>query len=96
MVFLQILQGTIKWLKHDWEQRKSHTVDLLKKIRLGLIKVDNLKEILDLDIPDCKEMVDEMARLHATEGSATEPLVESHPDLFATRNTVTVSKCNLW
>ena len=87
----QILQGTIKWLKHDWEQRKTHTVDFLKKIRLGLIAVDKLKEILDLGIPECKEMVDEITRLHTTEEGARESLDKSHPDMFATRNTITVS-----
>ena len=81
----------LKWLTHNWDQRKIHTVDLLKKIRLGLIPVDSLKQILDLDIPQCKVMVDEVVKLHAAEGR-DELLVQSHPSLFASRNTITVSK----
>ncbi|XP_072016401.1 kelch-like protein 13 [Amphiura filiformis] len=91
----EILQNIMKWLKYDWCQRKTHTLDLLKKIRLGLVPVDKLKHILGdevLAIPECKNLVDEVFKLHATKESATAytvPLIQSHPDTFATRNTVT-------
>ena len=32
-----ILQAALIWLKFDWEERKVHAVNLLKKIRLGLV-----------------------------------------------------------
>ncbi|XP_072019606.1 kelch-like protein 32 [Amphiura filiformis] len=93
----EILQSVMKWLKYDWSQRKMHTFDILKKIRLGLVPADKLKEILGdevLAIPECKTLVDEVFKLHATKESATActvPLIQSHPDMFATRNTVTES-----
>ncbi|XP_072050632.1 kelch-like protein 25 isoform X2 [Amphiura filiformis] len=88
----QILQVVIAWLKYDWEQRKVSVVHLLKKARLGLVQVENLKQILGeevLDVPECKDMVEEVIRLNATKDEADVPLIESRPDLFASRNTVT-------
>ncbi|XP_072050368.1 uncharacterized protein [Amphiura filiformis] len=88
----QILQVVIAWLKYDWEQRKVSVVHLLKKARLGLVQVENLKQILGeeiLDVPECKDMVEEVIRLNATKDEADVPLIESHPELFASRNTVT-------
>ncbi|XP_072050127.1 uncharacterized protein [Amphiura filiformis] len=89
----QILQVVIAWLKYDWEQRKVSVAHLLKKARLGLVQVENLKQILGeevLDVPECKDMVEEVIRLNATKDEADVPLIESHPELFASRNTVTV------
>lgn len=34
---LDILQATIRWLQHDWNQRRNFTMDLLKCVRFGLI-----------------------------------------------------------
>ncbi|XP_072035748.1 kelch-like protein 14 [Amphiura filiformis] len=88
----QILQGTVTWLKHDWEQRKVNVVDLLKKIRLGLVPVDRLHSILGdelLAIPECKVMVEEVLKLSVTMDTASPPLIKSHSELFATRNTIT-------
>ncbi|XP_072050076.1 uncharacterized protein [Amphiura filiformis] len=88
----QILQVVIAWLKYDWEQRKVSVAHLLKKARLGLVQVENLKQILGeevLDVPECKDMVEEVIRLNATKDEADVPLIESHPELFASRNTVT-------
>ena len=84
----------MNWLRHDWDQRKAHTTDLLKKIRLGLVPVDRLKQILSdeiLAIPECKEMMEEVVKLHAAEETDKIPLVQSHPSFFANRNTITVS-----
>ena len=88
----QILQAALIWLKYDLEQRKVHTVNLLKTIRFGLIPHDRLREILGdelLAIPECKDMVEEVVKLSVTKETASPPLAESHPELFATRNTVT-------
>ncbi|XP_072050211.1 kelch-like protein 30 [Amphiura filiformis] len=88
----QILQVVIAWLKYDWEQRKVSAAHLLKKVRLGLVQVENLKQILGeeiLDVPECKDMVEEVFRLNATKDEADVPLIESRPELFASRNTVT-------
>ncbi|XP_072014349.1 kelch repeat and BTB domain-containing protein 2-like [Amphiura filiformis] len=87
-----ILQGTVMWLKYDWEQRKVHAVDLLQKIRLGLVPIDRLHKILGdelLAVPECKDIVEEVIKLSATKDTASPPLVKSHPELFATRNTIT-------
>ena len=87
----QILQAALIWLKFDWEQRKVHAVGLLKKIRLGLVPVHRLKEILVdelLAIPECKDMVEEVVKLSAAKDTASLPLIRSHPELFASRNTI--------
>ena len=86
-----ILQAVLAWLKFDWEQRKVHVVDLLKKIRLGLVPHEGLKEILGdvlLAIPECKDMVEEVIKLSASRETTSPPLIKSHPELFATRNTI--------
>ncbi|XP_072019847.1 uncharacterized protein [Amphiura filiformis] len=88
----QILQGTVTWLKYDWEQRKAHAVDLLKKIRLGLVPVDRLQEILGdeiMAIPECMDMVEEVVKLSVTKDTASPSLITTRHHLFATRNTVT-------
>ncbi|XP_072042469.1 kelch-like protein 32 isoform X2 [Amphiura filiformis] len=88
----QILQGTVMWLKYDWEQRKVHAVDLLKKIRFGLVPVDRLHKILGDDLlgmQQCKDIVEEVVKLSVTMDTASPPLIKSHPELFATRNTIT-------
>ena len=87
----QILQAALIWLKFDWEQRKVHAFDLLKKIRLGLVPLDRLGEILGdelLSIPECKDIVEEVIKLSATKDRASPPLIKSHPGLFASRNTI--------
>ena len=87
----QVLQAALMWLKFDWEQRQIHAFDLLKKIRLGLVPLDRLKEILGdelLAIPECKDMVEEVVKLSATKDTDSPPLIKSHPELFASRNTI--------
>ena len=86
------MQAALIWLKFDWEQRKVHAVSLLKKIRLGLVPVERLKEILGdvlLAIPECKDMVEEVVKLSVTKDTAPLPLIKNHPEFFATRNTIT-------
>ena len=88
----QILQAALIWLKFDWEQRKVHAGDILKEIRLGLVPLVRLKEILGddlLSISECEDMVDEVVKLIVTKETASPPLIISHPELFATRNTIT-------
>ncbi|XP_072025714.1 kelch-like protein 15 [Amphiura filiformis] len=95
----EILQSTLNWLRYDWHQRQVHTTDLLKKIRLGLVPPDRLKQILGdeiLAIPDCKEMIEEVVKVLATKESARIPLNQSHPDMFATRNTITAPVSMQW
>ncbi|XP_072020873.1 kelch-like protein diablo [Amphiura filiformis] len=88
----QILQAALIWLKFDWEQRKVHAVNILKKIRLGLVPVGRLREIIGdelLAMPECKVMVEEVVKLSVTMDTAALPLIKSHPEWFATRNTIT-------
>ena len=90
MIEVQILQATLIWLEFNWGQCKVHAVALLKKIRLGLVPLDRLKEILGdelLAIPECKDMVEEVVKFNVTKDTASLPLIQSHPELFASRNT---------
>ena len=85
----QILRSALIWLKFDWEQRKVHAVNLLKKIRIGMVPLDRLKEILRekiLAIPECKDMVEEAVKLSVTKDTTS--LIKSHPELFSSRNTI--------
>ena len=87
-----ILEAALIWVKFDWEQRKVHAVDRLKQVRFGLVPLDRLQEILGeelLAIPECKDMVAAVVKLSVTKETASPPLGESHPELFATRNTIT-------
>ena len=89
----QILGAALIWLKFDWKQRKVHAVNLLKKVRLGLVPLEKLRVALGeelLAIPECKDMVEEVVKLSVTKEIASPPLAESHPEWFATRNTITV------
>ncbi|XP_072045789.1 kelch repeat and BTB domain-containing protein 2-like [Amphiura filiformis] len=61
----QLLRHVIQWLKHDWENRKIDAFDLLQKFRLGLLPKDKVQELLDdqiLEIPECKEMMDDLVK----------------------------------
>ena len=63
-------------------------------MRLGLVPADRLTELLHdviVAIPECGEMVDEVARIHADHKITDYPLNQTHPDMFATRNTIRVS-----
>ena len=93
LISQQIVEVVLAWLKHDWEHRQIHAVNLMKKLRLGLLPLDKLQELLGeevLSIQECKAMVEEVRRLNATKEEADVPLIQSHPDMFASRNTVTV------
>ena len=89
-----ILEGALLWLKHNWEQRKVHASDLLKKIRLGLVPVDRLHQILGeelLSIPECADMVAQVVHLNDTMDTTSTLLLKSHPHLYASRNTITAA-----
>ncbi|XP_072014884.1 kelch-like protein 25 [Amphiura filiformis] len=88
----QILQAVIAWLQFNWETRNTNAANLLQKVRLGLIPLDDLQELVDLEIgriEECKEVVLEVIELKTTgEISAAEPLSHRYPKWFATRNTI--------
>ena len=89
-----ILEAVMIWLKFDWEHRKVHVVDLLKKVRLGLVPHDRLEKVFGDDllaIPECKNMMEEVVKLSVTKETASPPLVTSHPEFFASRNTITAT-----
>ena len=89
-----ILEAVMTWLKFDWDHRKVHAVDLLKKVRLGLVPLDRLRKIFGDDllaIPECKNMIAEVVKLSVTKETASPPLVTSHPKWFASRNTITAT-----
>ena len=69
----QILKAALIWLKFDWEQRRVYAIDLLKRIRLGLVPVARLREIFGdelLAIPACKDMVEEVVKLNVNKDVA--------------------------
>ena len=81
------------WLKHDWETRKPHTLTLLKKVRLGLVSVDSLRELIDDDmlaVAGCNEVVTNVLQMRASRRSLT-ALAQMCPQMFTTRSTITVS-----
>ena len=88
----------VSWLKHDWSSRHPHTLSLFQQVRLGHVPEDRLKELLDdakfMKIPGCQQVLEKVLglirKLHTSEVSKVE-LSSKHPDLFATRSTITVS-----
>ena len=92
-ILLQVLELIIKWLRQDWENRSTHAPSLLRKVRLGLVPEEILKQLMDdkvLEIPECKELFEEVLKELRSEESTVE-LAHKHPNLFATRSTITVS-----
>ena len=88
------MRAVISWLKEDWESRREHAETLLKKIRLGMIPVANLKKLVDAEIqtvPGCKEMLDEVEKCLAVKEASKTPMSVQYPHLFSSRGTVTVS-----
>ena len=82
------------WLSYDWEQCKVHVVDILKKTCLGLVPLGRLRWILGdelLAFSECEDMVEEVVKLTVTKKTALPPLMKSHPELFASRNTITAN-----
>ena len=65
----QLFNIVLKWLLYKWEQRKVHALDLLKKLRLGLVPVERLKQILHegthqiLSIRKCKKLLKKVLTL---------------------------------
>ena len=83
----------IAWLKHDWNTRRTSAPVLLEEVRLGLVSAEKLTELYDdkiLEIPGCKEQLEEVLRWKRSEYSKVE-LSRKMPHLFATRRLVTVS-----
>ncbi|XP_072045790.1 kelch-like protein 26 [Amphiura filiformis] len=61
----QLFSQIIHWLKYDWENRKGCAHKCLSRLRLGLIPKDKVQELIDdqiLEIPECKEMMDDMIK----------------------------------
>lgn len=49
-----------KWLKHHWEDRKQHALDLFKNIVFDLVPHDTLQAFMDDvidDVPECRELL---------------------------------------
>ena len=83
----------IAWLKHDWNTRRTNAPILLEEVRLGLIPEEKLTELFDeeiLEVPGCKEQLEEVLKCKRSEYSNFE-LSRKMPSLFARRRLVTVS-----
>ncbi|XP_072045203.1 kelch-like protein 30 [Amphiura filiformis] len=73
----QLFRRIIQWLKHDWENRKGDAYKLLQRFRLGLLPKDKVQELMDdqiLEIPECKEMMDDLMEKWAEIEGVDDPL----------------------
>ena len=71
----------------------SHLV-LFRQVRLGIVPIISLTTWLDdeiQEIPECKMLVEYVLGLHSTKEVSKVPLAHSHPNLFSSRSTCTVS-----
>lgn len=80
---------------HDWQHRRPQAHHLLERIRLGVVPADNVQTLL-LDhrmqeAPECVRMLEDVLKVHATKEVLEDPPAYTHPGLFATRSTITVS-----
>ncbi|XP_072044807.1 kelch-like protein 25 [Amphiura filiformis] len=85
----QLFTHIIHWLKYDWEQRKVDAYAFLKRFRLGLIPKDKVRKLMDdqfLEIPECKEMMDDMTEMW-TEFEGVEDLLKL-PESFLPRGMI--------
>lgn len=58
----------LSWLAYDWDLRKVCTVDLLRKIRLGLVPLDKLTAIFEnqlRDIAECMDLYHDILKYYA-------------------------------
>lgn len=58
---------------------------------------ERLQELFDpmlADIPECQRLVEEMCQLRDESGLSRVELKRNHPDIFASRGTITVSYWN--
>ena len=86
----------VRWLKQDWETRRTHALCLLQDIRLGLVPEDRLKKLMDasiLDIPECNELLQKVIKELKSDNSTTERAIR-YPSLFHKRGTISVSTWN--
>ena len=87
----QILELIVKWLKHDWDKRRTHAPSLLKQVRLGLVPKESITELMDstiLAIPECKKLFQEVMKGLESQGQ----LSLKTSNLFKSRGAITVSK----
>ncbi|XP_072035237.1 kelch-like protein 25 [Amphiura filiformis] len=87
----QVLELVINWLKHDWENRKKHSHQLLQKVRLGLVASEDIKELVSaeiLSIPECLELVNQVLQVQALK-KPRDILAIENPEIAATRSTIT-------
>ena len=83
----------VKWLKYDWDNRRTHAFELLQKVRLGTITEENLNRLIDADVlelPECKSLLERVIGYQKSDRTKAW-LAHKYPDLFATRSTITVS-----
>ncbi|XP_072035238.1 kelch-like protein 38 [Amphiura filiformis] len=87
----QVLELVINWLKHDWENRKKHSHQLLQKVRLGLVASEDIKELVTpeiLGIPECLDLVNHVLQVQASK-KPRDILAIENPEIAATRSTIT-------
>ena len=93
LMFLKVLEVVLNWLKYNWEKRQKFTLQLLQKVRLGLVAPDDLKKLIGPEIygiPGCTELLSEVHTLRDSVKSKY-ALAGERPELYATRSSVTVS-----
>ena len=83
----------IKWLKYDWDNRRTHAPSLLRQLRLGLVPKKRLTKLMNsaiLAIPECKKLYQEVMKALKSKKSQLQHRLET-PHFFAVRSTITVS-----
>ena len=62
-----IFQTLMKWLHHDWEERKQYLVGMTEMIRFPLFEAEELEKIPAevMEVPDLREHVEEARVYHA-------------------------------
>ena len=60
-----------KWLMFDWTNRKQHAFDMLSKLHLNTVPMNELETFMEQDmkdLPECKKLLEEtMEKLETTE-----------------------------
>ena len=74
------------WLKQDFQCRKVHSVELLQKIRLGVIPTDLLFDIIMKELPDLLSMSECYRMVERIFAGDKKDLQQ----MYTTRTTITV------
>ncbi|XP_072049903.1 kelch-like protein 20 isoform X2 [Amphiura filiformis] len=95
----QVLEAVTRWLKHDWDTRKTFALPVLQKVRLGLVPIRNVIEGIDRQIreaTECRDLYEELLERHALGEKVTGPLLQTHPEMLTPRKCRRRRKCGMF